>query len=165
MATVTLVLGESTFPVASQALRQACGLFGGESALSHCHVQSRVPLSHFWLFFEPVQGNEIQMTNENVSGLSQLCDEFGFRSLSSKLSAFRDSAGLPLVSAAAPSEVQVSDCISVPFSPLRSAIPCQTFTLLINGKHMASNVVEAVILSPAVHERLLVDSCAKTFVV
>jgi hypothetical protein len=30
---------------------------------------------------------------------------------------------------------------------------------------MASDLVEAVILSPAVHEQLLIDSCVQTFVV
>jgi hypothetical protein len=84
--------------------------------------------------------------------MSQLCDEFGFWSLSSKPSVFRDSAGLPLVSAAASSEIQVSDYTSVSISTLRNAILCRTITFIINGTHMASNVVEAVILSPAVHE-------------
>jgi hypothetical protein len=43
------------------------------------------------VFPEVVKENDIQITNENISGLSQLCVEFGFRSLSLKLSAFRDS--------------------------------------------------------------------------
>jgi hypothetical protein len=42
-------------------------------------------------FLEAVKGNDVQITSENVSGLSQLCEEFGFWRLSTKLSAFRDS--------------------------------------------------------------------------
>jgi hypothetical protein len=42
------------------------------------------------LFLEAVKANNIQVMNENVSGLSQPCEEFGFRSLSSKHSPFHD---------------------------------------------------------------------------
>jgi hypothetical protein len=58
---------------------------------SHYRVQSQVPVGVFRLFLEAVKGNDIQITNENVSGLSRLCEEFGLWSLSSKLSVFRDS--------------------------------------------------------------------------
>jgi hypothetical protein len=54
-------------------------------------VQSRIPLDHLRSFLEAVKGKDIQIMNENVSEPSQLCEEFGFLSLSSKLSAFRDS--------------------------------------------------------------------------
>jgi hypothetical protein len=90
---------------------------------------------------EAIKGNDIQITSKNISGLSQLCYEFGFRSLSSKFPAFRDSADLLLASVAAPSEAQVSSCISGPVYILRSAIPCQTFTFIINGRHMANDFV------------------------
>jgi hypothetical protein len=99
MATVTLVVGEAAFPVSRQSLRQACDLFASGSAPSPYRVQSPIPFSIFSLFLEAVNGRDIQITNEKVSDLSQLCDEFGFRSLFSKLSAFRDSASLPFVSA------------------------------------------------------------------
>jgi hypothetical protein len=45
------------------------------------------------------------------------------------------------------------------------AIPCHTSTFIINGRHRASDHVEAVIPSLAVHEQLFVDTCTKTFVV
>jgi hypothetical protein len=54
-------------------------------------LRSAAPIGYFSLFLEAVSGKDIQITNENVSDLSQLCDEFGFWSLSSKISAFRDS--------------------------------------------------------------------------
>jgi flagellar motility protein MotE (MotC chaperone) len=65
-------------------------VFAARGLPSNYRVQSQVLLRLFQLFFEAVNGNDIQITNEKVSGLSQLCEEFGFRSLSSKLSAFRD---------------------------------------------------------------------------
>jgi hypothetical protein len=37
--------------------------------------------------------------------------------------------------------------------------------VVINSLDMASNLIEAIILSPAVHQHLSVDSCPKTFVV
>jgi hypothetical protein len=165
MATVALALDERAIRVASLGLKQNCDLFASGAAPSRYCVQSDVTLDLFSLFLEAVSGKDIQITNENVSDLSQLCKEFGFRNLSSKLSDIRDSASLPLVSAGTLSEVPVCRSVSGPVSALRSAIPCCTFLFLINGRHMASDLVEAVILSPAVHEQLLIDSCARTFIV
>jgi uncharacterized coiled-coil protein SlyX len=91
MTTVELVLGEATLAVASQTLERACGIFAAGSPPSRYRVQSQVPLGLFQLFLEAVKGNDIQITSENVSGLCQLCEEFEFRRLSPKLSAFRDS--------------------------------------------------------------------------
>jgi hypothetical protein len=48
-------------------------------------------------FLEAVSRNDIQITSENVSNHWQLCEQF--QSLPLKLSAFRDSADLPLVDA------------------------------------------------------------------
>jgi chromosome segregation ATPase len=91
MANVELVLGEATFAVASQTLGQTCGLFTAGSPPSRYRVQSRISLGLFRSFLEAVTGSDVQITSENFSGLSHLCEEFGFRSLSTKLSAFRDS--------------------------------------------------------------------------
>jgi hypothetical protein len=88
MPTFPLVHGEAAFPVASQALKQACALFAAGAPLSRYSVKSQVPVGHFRLFLEAVKGNDIQITNENVSSLSQLCKEFGFQRLASKVSAF-----------------------------------------------------------------------------
>jgi hypothetical protein len=88
MATVMLVLGEATFAVARQPLKRPAACLG--VGLGR-RVQSRIPLGHFRSFVEAVKGNDIQITNENISYLSQICEEFEFWSLSSKLSAFRDS--------------------------------------------------------------------------
>jgi hypothetical protein len=90
MAAVTLVLGEEAFTATSEPLGLACDVFAAGGSPSRYRVQSRITLDHFQSFLEAVKGKDIQITNENVSGLSQLCAEFGFRNLSSKLSAFRD---------------------------------------------------------------------------
>jgi hypothetical protein len=91
MATVTLVLGEEAFTVASEPLRLACDVFVAGGWPARYRVQARIPLDHRQSFLEAIKGKDIQITNENVSGLSQLCAQFGFGSLSSKLSAFRSS--------------------------------------------------------------------------
>jgi hypothetical protein len=57
----------------------------GKPAPSGYRVQSRVPVIHFRLFLEVVKGQDIHIPNENVSALSQLCEEFGFRSRISAL--------------------------------------------------------------------------------
>jgi hypothetical protein len=85
--------------------------------------------------------------------------------LSAKFSAFRDSAGVSLASAGALSDIPVSGSIARPVSTLQSAIPCHTFMFIINGRQIASNLVEAMILSPAVTEQLLGDSSTRFFVI
>jgi hypothetical protein len=49
--------------------------------------------------------------------------------------------------------------------PIGSAIHCRIFTFSINSRHVASDSVEAAVLSPAVHEQFLVDNCARMSVV
>jgi hypothetical protein len=71
MARATLVLGKAALTVAMQRLGRAYGLFAAGGAPSHDRVQSRVPLGLFQLFIEMVNGNDIQITNEDVSGLSK----------------------------------------------------------------------------------------------
>jgi hypothetical protein len=91
MAKVTLLLREATFTVASEPLGRARGLFAAGGLPSRSRFQSRVSVSIFRPFLIAVKGNDIQITSENVSGLSQLDEEFGFLSLSMNLSAFRNS--------------------------------------------------------------------------
>jgi hypothetical protein len=91
IAKMTLILGETAFSVANLLLSQTCDLFENDPPTSPYRVQSCVSPHFFESFLEAVNGKDIQITNENVSDLLQLCNEFGFRSLSSKLSAFGDS--------------------------------------------------------------------------
>jgi hypothetical protein len=88
MAKVTMVLGEVTFPVASERLTLVCDESAVGGSLSRSRVQSRITLDRLRSFLEAVKGNAIQIMNGNVSGLLEPCAKFGFRSLSSKLSAF-----------------------------------------------------------------------------
>jgi hypothetical protein len=70
-----------------------CDLFANDAALASSpdRVRSSVPLDAFRQSVEPIEDRAEEVTNQNVSSLAQLCGEFGFRSLSLKLSAFRSS--------------------------------------------------------------------------
>jgi signal transduction histidine kinase len=56
-------------------------------------------MQHFWflltgfnlLFLSALDGNAIKITDTNFTDLDQLCDEFGFTELATKLSEFRPS--------------------------------------------------------------------------
>jgi hypothetical protein len=61
-------------------------------AVSSYKVNSSVALEIFRLFLEAVEGKEIQIMEQNVADLSQVCTEFGFESLSRRISAFLDSS-------------------------------------------------------------------------
>jgi hypothetical protein len=78
IATVTLVLGEATFPVASQPLKQACGLFAAGGSPSRSRVQSRVPVGHFRLFLEVVKGNDIQIMSEKFQDCQNCAQSLAF---------------------------------------------------------------------------------------
>jgi hypothetical protein len=52
-------------------------------------VTSSVSPEVFNLFLKAVEGQEIKISNDNITGLSLLCDEFGFTALASQLLAFR----------------------------------------------------------------------------
>jgi hypothetical protein len=55
------------------------------------NVKSPVSLSDFREFISAVKGTTVKITNNNFKGLSQLCDEFGFRDLVGRLAEFRAS--------------------------------------------------------------------------
>jgi hypothetical protein len=81
----SLFLGEATFTAAREPLGGLVACLRLAIAALRYRFQSQIPVDHFRSFLEAVKENDIQITSENVSGLSQLCAEFGFRSLSSKL--------------------------------------------------------------------------------
>jgi predicted nucleic acid-binding Zn-ribbon protein len=68
-----------------------CDRFADDSRLlaSPYRVASPVSVEAFLLFLEAINGTEIQATHQNISELSQLCEEFGFTRLSTKLATFR----------------------------------------------------------------------------
>jgi hypothetical protein len=163
MSSVTLIRGSATFSVKYRMLVANCDFFAENAAVmtSPYRVRSLASLDVFRQFVEAIEGKAVKVTNQTVSGLSQLCVEFGFRSLSSTLSAFRNSASLSFISPLTPYEFPISAVVHT----LRSSIPSHTFTFVINGREFESDLPEAVILLPAVCEQLLIDSCARTFIV
>jgi hypothetical protein len=54
-------------------------------------LRSQVSLADFGEFVSALEGNPVKITNDNIKGLSELCDEFGFVDLASAVSQFRDS--------------------------------------------------------------------------
>jgi uncharacterized coiled-coil protein SlyX len=93
MSGVTLLLSGANFSIGLRPLVANCDLFATNAALAGrpYRVRSSVPLGVFRQFLAAIEGKGVDVTNENVSGMAQLCNEFGFQSLSSKLSAFRNS--------------------------------------------------------------------------
>jgi hypothetical protein len=75
MALVELILGEESFSVVGRSLRY-----------SYDKVTSTVSLEIVRLFVDPVNGKEVKATSDNVAGLTQLSQEFGFWWSSAKLS-------------------------------------------------------------------------------
>jgi hypothetical protein len=89
MAVIELVLDGETFSTHSLALRQSCEKFADGPPSIPYQVSSSIPQHIFRLFLEAVNGREVEITGDNVNGLSQLAREFGFLRLLTKLSDFR----------------------------------------------------------------------------
>jgi hypothetical protein len=70
-----------------------CSLFENNPTLlvSPYRVRSPVSLSIFREFISVLEGNAINITDTNFTELHQLCEEFGFSELPTKLSDFRPS--------------------------------------------------------------------------
>jgi hypothetical protein len=92
--TVDLVHPHQILKVAGGVLTRKCTLFLDDPALAASPYSVRAPVSvaDFCLFVSALEGKDVDVTNDNVRGLSLLCDEFGFQSLSERLSSFRQSA-------------------------------------------------------------------------
>jgi hypothetical protein len=91
--TVALLHPHETFQISPTLIIQKCDLFMNDPMLiaSPYNVKSPVSLSDFRQFLSLVKGTTVKITNNNFKGLSQLCDEFGFRDLVGRLSEFRAS--------------------------------------------------------------------------
>jgi hypothetical protein len=90
MSAVTLVLQSTKFFVGRSRLVASCDLFAKDAKLaaSAYDVRSPVSVDVFRQFLEAIQDRTIEVTDQNISSLVQLCEEFGFRSLSAKLLGF-----------------------------------------------------------------------------
>jgi hypothetical protein len=94
MAKATLILGDTTLSVPVRPLVAKCSLFAENPSLavSPYRVKSSAALDVFQQFLEAIEDKKVEVTNENIAGLAQLCEEFGFWSLLSKISAFQGSS-------------------------------------------------------------------------
>jgi hypothetical protein len=63
--------------------------FADHLTVSIYEVQSDPGVDAFRHFVDPMNGNRVEVTKDNVSSLRQLCREFGFWKFSSILSDFR----------------------------------------------------------------------------
>jgi hypothetical protein len=89
--TVALVHQQETFQISPKDVLQKCDLFINDPMLiaSPYKVKSPVSLGDFREFVSALRNTTVKITNNNFTGLSQLCDEFGFRDLVERLSEFR----------------------------------------------------------------------------
>jgi hypothetical protein len=84
-----LLLNES-FPVGRLAARQACDALAHDLQTNQWHVQSRVSADVLRLLISAVEGETIEVTNKNIEGLSDLCEEFQFGSRLQRVEAFKN---------------------------------------------------------------------------
>jgi hypothetical protein len=89
LSLVELVHSQGGHQVSVVLLITKCDLFKNNPGLtiSTSQVQSEVSLEDFQDFVSALEDKPININNRNFPGLSQLSEEFGFQSLSKKLSA------------------------------------------------------------------------------
>jgi hypothetical protein len=83
--------GGEVFRVRDLAVRQTRDRLAQGPRAQPFEVHSAVSAGVFRLFRSTVEGEVIEIKNANIGGLSAVCDEFGFGSLSQRLRAFKDS--------------------------------------------------------------------------
>jgi hypothetical protein len=88
---VTLVHRQESRRVAAVRLISKCTLFK-DNLVSPYQVKSDVPFEVFREFLSLLDDGAVEISNANFAGLSLLCTEFGFESLSLRLLGFRSSA-------------------------------------------------------------------------
>jgi hypothetical protein len=70
--------------------RQGCDVLARNSGTLRCVVRSAVSSEVFRVFLSAIEGNAVEVTNENVDDLSALCKEFEFWSLLGRVRAFKE---------------------------------------------------------------------------
>jgi hypothetical protein len=95
--TIDLVHPRQALKVPSGILMRKCTLFRDNPALatSPYSVRAAVSVRDFRLFVFALEDKNVEVTRTNFHGLSLLCDEFGFVSLSERLCTFRQSTDFP----------------------------------------------------------------------
>jgi hypothetical protein len=89
MAELEFILRGESFPVAKLVALQVCDSLAHNLQGNQCFVRSNVASAVLRLFVSEVHGDAIELTTENIGGLSALCDEFQFRALSRRLETFK----------------------------------------------------------------------------
>jgi hypothetical protein len=88
MEQLEFVLCCNTFPVDMKQAMLSCDALADSLDGSRLIVRSTVTEGVLRLFISAVHGEEIELTNENIDGLSALCNEFQFRRLARRLAVF-----------------------------------------------------------------------------
>jgi hypothetical protein len=158
MSLVTVIHPEEKRQVSVHQVITKCDLFENNARLLDAPyaVRSSVSVDIFQQFVSALERNEVEITDTNIDGLFQLCKEFNFRDLRTKLSEFRPNLNVR--------ESQVLK-LTAALPPLHNAHFSDSFAFITNGVMIESNVAEAVGLSPVVKEQLSVDGCARKFIV
>jgi hypothetical protein len=95
MAEVDLVHPELTQCILAVPLITKCRQFIANPSLilAPSHITSATSFDAFQAFVETLEGHAAYVTDGNYTGLSRLCQEFGFEGLNAQRSAFHPSAG------------------------------------------------------------------------
>jgi hypothetical protein len=93
MAKVTLIHPQDCVEVSGRTLVRKSDLFADNLRLtdSPYTLKSQVSLADFREFVAALEGKTVTITNDNLCGLSRLCDEFRFQEFMTQLSQFRES--------------------------------------------------------------------------
>jgi hypothetical protein len=133
-----VVHSQGRYQVSVVSLINKCDLFKTNPglAIAPYRVASGVCLEDFRDSVSALEAKPININDRNFPGLSQLSEEFGFQSLSKKLSAHRRSAGL--------SSAQTAEClsrISVLEDLTVEGIPLDEFTFTIIDKAFPTSLL------------------------
>jgi hypothetical protein len=92
IAELEFILQGEPFPVYRREALQSCDALFHRLQGNQVFVESDVTGDLLCLFISAVNGEEIELTNENIDGLSVLCGEFQFLSLSRRLDVFKNTS-------------------------------------------------------------------------
>jgi hypothetical protein len=80
----------TVFEVQSVMARQACDVLARRPRALQWVVRSKASSEIFHAFLSAIEGKPVEVTKENVDGLSELCSEFQCWSLSARIAAFKE---------------------------------------------------------------------------
>jgi hypothetical protein len=89
METMEFELRERVFYVQSLMVRQVCDALTQDPGTLRSVVRSAVSAEVFQIFLSAIEGDVVEVANDNVDDLWALCDEFQFLSLLRRVEAFK----------------------------------------------------------------------------